>query len=78
MDRGRIILKHPRFTLTLRRLVYRLIENYDDFKDTCIIGIQPRGVELSDRIFTLITELLPRHQAKYGIQVVRFRLHSLL
>jgi len=66
MDRGRIILKHPRFTLTLRRLVYRLIENYDDFKDTCIIGIQPRGVELSDRIFTLITELLPRHQAKYG------------
>ncbi len=66
MDRGRIILKHPRFNLTLQRLAHQLIENYGNFSDTCIIGIQPRGVELSDRIYTLITELIPGHQAKYG------------
>jgi pyrimidine operon attenuation protein/uracil phosphoribosyltransferase len=66
MDRGRIILKHPRFNLTLQRLAHHLIETYGDFKDTCLIGIQPRGVELSDRIYTLITELLPNHQAVYG------------
>jgi pyrimidine operon attenuation protein/uracil phosphoribosyltransferase len=66
MDRGRIILKHPRFNLTLQRLAHQLIETYGNFQDTCIIGIQPRGIELSDRIYTLITELLPRHQAQYG------------
>jgi pyrimidine operon attenuation protein / uracil phosphoribosyltransferase len=66
MDRGRIILKHPRFNLTLQRLAHHLIETYGNFKDTCLIGIQPRGVELSDRIYTLITELQPHHQALYG------------
>lgn len=66
MDRGRIILKHPRFNLTLQRLAHHLIETYGNFKDTCLIGIQPRGVELSDRIYTLITELQPSHQGLYG------------
>ena len=66
MDRGLIILKQPRFNLTLLRLAHQLIENYGNFENTCIIGIQPRGVELSDRIYTLITELIPSHQAKYG------------
>lgn len=66
MDRGRIILKHPRFNLTLQRLAHQLIENYGDFTDTCLIGIQPRGVDLSDRMYALITEINPDHKAKYG------------
>lgn len=66
MDRGRIILKQPRFDLTLQRLAHQLIEMYGDFKNTCIIGVQPRGVELSDRLYTLITEINPKHRAEYG------------
>ncbi len=66
MDRGRIILKHPRFSLTLQRLAHQLIETYGDFENTCLIGVQPRGVELSDRLYTLIAELLPMNKAKYG------------
>jgi pyrimidine operon attenuation protein/uracil phosphoribosyltransferase len=31
-----------------------LIENYDDFSDTVIIGIQPRGVPLAERLAALI------------------------
>jgi len=66
MDRGRIILKQPRFNLTLLRLAHQLIESYGDFSNTCLIGVQPRGVELSDRLYTLITELNPQNQAEYG------------
>lgn len=66
MDRGRIILKQPRFNLTLQRLAHQLIETYGDFENACLIGIQPRGVELSDRLYTLITELNPKNQAEYG------------
>lgn len=66
MERGRIILKSPRFNLTLQRLAHQLIENYNQFENTCLVGIQPRGVELSDRIYTLITEINPGHKAKYG------------
>ena len=66
MDRGRIILKQPRFNLTLQRLAHQLIESYSDFQNTCLIGIQPRGIELSDRIFTLISHLVPDHKALYG------------
>jgi len=59
MDRGRIILRQPRFNLTLQRLAHQLIEIYSDFENTCLIGVQPRGVELSDRLY-------PKNQAEYG------------
>ncbi len=39
-----------RFTLTVERLCHQLIEQYDDLANTCLIGIQPRGSLLSDRI----------------------------
>ncbi len=46
----RVILDSQKFALTIERLCYQLIENHRDFSNTSIIGIQPRGIYLSDRI----------------------------
>jgi pyrimidine operon attenuation protein/uracil phosphoribosyltransferase len=46
----RIILDSKQFDLTIKRLSHQLIENYNDFSDTIIIGLQPRGTFLATRI----------------------------
>ncbi len=51
---GRIILSTELLQLTLKRLCHQLIENYDDFSDTVIIGLQPRGIYLADKIVECI------------------------
>lgn len=50
MSRGRVILNEKKFTLTMGRICEQLIEEYDDFANTCIIGIQERGAIFSDRV----------------------------
>ncbi len=66
MDKGRIILEKQRFALTIERLCHQLIESYSDFENTCIIGIQPRGVLLADRIHQKLTELVDVENIEYG------------
>ncbi len=50
MGQHRIILNEIQFRLVIRRLCFELIENYDDFSDAVIIGLQPRGKYLANRI----------------------------
>ncbi|MDX1665676.1 MAG: bifunctional pyr operon transcriptional regulator/uracil phosphoribosyltransferase PyrR [Saprospiraceae bacterium] len=66
MDNERSILGEERFQLVIDRLCQQLIERYDHFSDTCLIGIQPRGTFLSDRIHQRLLELLPGDQIDYG------------
>lgn len=66
MESGKIILEKTRFYITLRRLCEELIENYGDFQDTCIIGVQPRGVPLADRIVNFLREELEASYFTYG------------
>ncbi len=53
---GRIILSTELLQLTLKRLCHQLIENYNDFSDTVIIGLQPRGIHLAERIVACIKQ----------------------
>lgn len=62
----RIILDSKRFLLTLNRLCFQLIETQKDFSNTAIIGVQPRGIYLSDRIHKRLTEITGKTIA-YGI-----------
>lgn len=48
----RTILDKQKFNVVIERLSHQLIENHGDFTNSAIIGIQPRGVRLSDRIKT--------------------------
>ncbi|SRR6056297_787097 len=65
MKGERYLLQTAQLDITLQRLAHQLIENYDDFKDTCIIGIQPRGGLLSDRLRDILLEL-GHFQFEYG------------
>jgi pyrimidine operon attenuation protein/uracil phosphoribosyltransferase len=63
---GRIILTRDRFQLTIDRLCHQLIEEFDDFQDTCLIGIQPRGVFLANRLHARLLEILGISHIDYG------------
>lgn len=60
------IMEEAQLNLTLRRLTHELIENHFPFKNTCIIGIQPRGIAVSDFITRYLQELHPEINLEYG------------
>ena len=62
----KILLDSNHLNITLLRLAHQLVENHLSFEDTVIIGIQPRGVNLSDRIATLVKEISGNKQINYG------------
>lgn len=66
MSHGRVILSQGRFALTIDRLCHQLIEKYDTFDDTCLIGIQPRGVAMADRIYQRLMAITGVPKIEYG------------
>ena len=53
----RLILDSKKFDLTITRLCHQLIEEHKDFSGSAIIGVQPRGVYLSDRIAKMVKKI---------------------
>lgn len=53
-------------SITLDRLTAELIENHKDFSNTVIIGLQPRGILLANRIVQLLQRELPNSHIAYG------------
>lgn len=66
MSKGRVILNKERFTLTIDRLCHQLIEKYDAFENTALIGIQEGGVPLSERIHARLKEILDIPTIQFG------------
>ena len=60
------IMEEDQLKLTLKRLAHELIENHYPFTDTCIIGIQPRGIAISDFIMQYIQTIHPEVSIHYG------------
>lgn len=48
--RPKILLEKIQFDVTIKRLCHQLIEVHNDFNQTVIIGLQPRGIYLARRI----------------------------
>jgi pyrimidine operon attenuation protein/uracil phosphoribosyltransferase len=46
----KILLEKNKFDVTIKRLCHQLIEVHNDFSQTVIIGLQPRGIYLARRI----------------------------
>lgn len=71
---SRLILDEKHFNITINRLCYELIENHNDFSETAIIGLQPRGVFLANRITAHLKEILPGRQIISGnLDITFFR-----
>lgn len=60
------IMEEQQLRLTLQRLAHELIENHFPFEDTCLIGIQPRGIVISDFMNEYIKALHPTVKFNYG------------
>jgi pyrimidine operon attenuation protein/uracil phosphoribosyltransferase len=72
MAAGRIILSEEKLNLVLDRLAHQLIEHHGDFSDSCLIGIQPRGIALSDRLIERLQRLGHLHAVQYGLLDITF------
>jgi pyrimidine operon attenuation protein/uracil phosphoribosyltransferase len=53
--------------LIITRLACQLIENHDDFSQSVIIGLQPRGVLLAERILEQLKHMQPKVDVPYGV-----------
>ena len=62
---ARILLSHQKIEIILNRLSSQLIERFDDFKNVVLVGLQPRGIHLLDRLVNLLEE-------EYGIKKVTY------
>lgn len=62
----KILLDAAQLQITLQRLAHQLAEQHDSFEDTAIVGIQPRGVALSDRLMELLQGIIGPQKIDYG------------
>lgn len=60
------ILSEQQMALSIQRLAHQMLENNKDMANTVIIGLQPRGIYLSDRIVTALKEIVSGHPFHYG------------
>lgn len=68
---SRIILDSKQLNLSIERICYQLIENHNDFSDTVLVGLQPRGVYVAQRIHHRLQKLTG-NQIKLGWLDVTF------
>jgi pyrimidine operon attenuation protein / uracil phosphoribosyltransferase len=68
----RLILDSPQFEITLNRLCYQLIEVHNDFSDSVIIGLQPRGIFLAKRIQKILQTILKKKDIPCGSLDITF------
>ena len=60
------ILTQKQMELTVKRLAHQILENHLNLENTVLIGIQPRGIFLSDRIVNEMKRLIPAEKILYG------------
>jgi len=60
------ILSEQQLQITIKRLAHQVLENHIDLEDTVLIGIQPRGVYLSDQIVAEIKKQVSNDKIHYG------------
>ena len=60
-----ILFNHSQVNICLERLAYQLLENHDDFSETVLIGLQPRGRFLSENMVNILKN-------KYNLQELNF------
>jgi pyrimidine operon attenuation protein/uracil phosphoribosyltransferase len=58
MLKERELLNKQEIEITIERLCRQLIENHNDFENTVIIGVQPRGALLSNRVISKLRTLV--------------------
>lgn len=68
----KIILDKQQLHLTISRLAHQLLENQLNLDDVVFIGLQPRGVRVSDKLVENIRQLHPAEKIQYGVLDITF------
>ena len=63
----KILLDSKKIDLILNRLVCELVENHKDFNNTVLIGLQPRGTYLIEKILNIFKKKYPNINIESGI-----------
>ena len=67
-----IILNSDELKITIERLTCQLIEKHDDFSNTILVGLQPRGKYLSNRIVEILKTKYNFNNLNHGLLDITF------
>jgi pyrimidine operon attenuation protein/uracil phosphoribosyltransferase len=62
----KLILTGPQLAITIKRLAHQVLENNSNLENTVLVGLQPRGIFLSDQIVAAIKKEFPLAVIQYG------------
>ncbi len=68
-----VLLNSLEIDILITRLAYELIENHDEFEDTVLLGLQPRGVFLAERVKEKLISLGVRRVLLGYLDITFFR-----
>ncbi len=68
----KILLNEKEIHIILHRLACQLIENHQDFSNTILIGIQPRGIYLANRLVKLLKDDYQINNITLGVLDITF------
>ena len=68
----KVLLNNKEVNIILHRLACQLIEKHTDFSNTVLIGLQPRGIFLAQRIKTLLMEEYNLPDVQLGLLDITF------
>ena len=54
----KVIVSTPLFEIIINRLCQQLIENHNNFNESVIIGLQPKGIHLANRLAKRLQQIL--------------------
>ena len=68
----KVLLNNKEVNIILHRLACQLIEKHTDFSNTVLIGLQPRGVFLAQRLKIILTKDYNLSNIKLGLLDITF------
>ncbi len=68
----KVLLNNKQVNIILHRLACQLIEKHTDFSNTVLIGLQPRGIFLAQRLKLILTEHYNVSNIKLGLLDITF------
>ena len=66
------LLNKYQLQITIERLAYQVIENYSDLSEVVLIGLQPRGVFLANKMYDQLKKIRPEVEIPYGQMDITF------
>ena len=68
----KIILNDDQLDTTLDRLACQLTENHEDFKETILVGLQPRGKSLCEKLINILCDKYNINSVNHGFLDITF------